>query len=915
MNYKQGCHCCHWLLALFGIFLCTLDLRADKDAVLIFTDAVEAGDTDLLRRLLADGVDPNLPVPGSSQSKTPLCLAVRAVQPGIVEGEDQDALDIVRLLLKHGADINFRDASGNTVLMNALDSQSAKSAVINLLLDSKPNLSIRNQDGRDALFLAFNNKEQREHIPRLLELGANAHTRDDHGNDLLMLAASNADVEWVGKLLKIGLSPTAVDADGNTAIHDLPLSKLQTASTHGDKAASSLVEPILECLSLLLSHGGSSTVPNQYGETPLHIAAWGDNADIFLKLLEQAEEVDPRLPDGRTPLHRAAIRGANENLKILLNRGADIELRDSTGMNALLFASLLDHHDSMLLLLKRGADIDATDLQGRTALDSAFHNAQAETVKLLISQGADPTRVPELDVLFLKAVSRFHRQVTSPKDDALLIQILSELASDINRPDAEGITPLMWVAASNQPAALQALIERKPDLDARAPDGRTAMMWAACVQSRAGMETLRAAGADESLRDESGRNAAEWLAWAEAPVNTTDKAVASQASSSASEILASRRQGLAAYLAEGKWDPEDRIAGVSPLHLATTLGDMEAIRTLIRLGAPVDLSAADGVTPLMEAAANNRTEAVTLFLENGADVSLRDSLDHRAIDQALQFEHVNVVRMLLTHKNALTSDETKLLTNLVHHGDAEILREALDAGAAIPAVRKPQKTYGRRTIDPSMVLVAAAGRQDPALLKVLSDFPAATGADDPAFLAAALHRAADRGRLDSLKFLIEECAVNPEAHYDESFGGVETWAISGGSDSSKSAEQPRPVYTALSRALEGGHDEVVRYLVKRGASISGRTSGGEQPVAFVVRHGKHEWLRWFLQKKAPLESLDLAGKTALHHAAELNDETAVRLLLDHGADATATTPAGLTALDLARKTGSEAVAKLLESRK
>jgi ankyrin repeat protein len=99
-----------------------------------------------------------------------------------------------------------------------------------------------------------------------------------------------------------------------------------------------------------------------------------------------------------------------------------------------------------------------------------------ETIRFLIAQGADPARVADPDALLANAVRRFHREATVAEHEAFLIDLLSSLVTDINRPDAEGVTPLMWVAASNQPAAIRAVLARQPVLDARAPDGRTAMM-------------------------------------------------------------------------------------------------------------------------------------------------------------------------------------------------------------------------------------------------------------------------------------------------------------------------------------------------------------------------------------------------------------------------------------------------------
>ena len=113
--------------------------------------------------------------------------------------------------------------------------------------------------------------------------------------------------------------------------------------------------------------------------------------------------------------------------------------------------------------------------------------------------------------------------------------------------------------------------------------------------------------------------------------------------------------------------------------------------------------------------------------------------------------------------------------------------------------------------------------------------------------------------------------------------------------------------------MEEGHTGIVRYLVKRGGAIAGRTRDGSPPLTFVVEHRQHEMLQLFLDNHAPTGLVDLSGQTALHRAAAANDVVALRLLLDHGAEPNAKTPKGLTPLDLARKNQANDTASLLEA--
>jgi len=868
--------------------------------------AAQAGNLAAMEVLIAAGAKLDL---RNKAGETALILTAGR---DAYDDKDNAIRQAVQLLIKGGADINLRDASGRSALMRAIKAWRGKPEMIEVLLAAGPDVRFRDEEGRDALFLAVSTEERKIHVARLLELGADLKTTDNEGVDLLMLAAGNTDPAQVRDFIERGLSPLRKTRTGVTAIQYAIPSRRPLPDPFTPNPPAVAGDKIVEILELLHQHGASLTAADADGDTPLHLAAMGGVRAVVAYLLPQFPDPGIRNGKGETPLHFAATAGSAETLELFQPRGADIDVRDCRGRTPLMYATAVAQRDAVLRLAAAGADINATAADGSTALAVALVDNETGTAKFLLEHGADPKRLRDPGFQLLRAARRFHDRPMLSDDYAFLIGLFAGLTPDVNLRDGDDMSALMWVAASNNLAALKAIIERGPDLQARSPDGRTALMWAATSCAVEAMQALRAAGADESLRDATGRTAAEWLAWSEAAPQADARDVPAGQPPLDERITRARRAALQDYLKQDVWHNDDRIAGVSPLHLAAALGDPAAITALIKRGAPPNILLADQSTPLMEAASNGQLKAVEVLLEMGADPALRDAGRQRAIDHAVNFRHPEVARRLLRQQSPSADDETSLLVALIQGGDEKLVRDFLQAGAAIPPPGRRVKageSFNNRTPDPGAPLAAAAYQPEPRMLQVLMEFPVATGANEPDFLIAALHLAAANGRLANVRYLVEERKVDPDVLLADSFGGV---TVMSSGDSDGKGPKPPEGYSALSRALEEGYPDVVRYLVKRGVTITGRTRGGTPPLTFVVEHHQPDLLQLFLENHAPTELVDLDGQTALHRAAAANDAAAVRLLLKHGADPKAKTRKGQTPLDLARKEQAAATAALLQ---
>jgi ankyrin repeat protein len=161
--------------------------------------------------------------------------------------------------------------------------------------------------------------------------------------------------------------------------------------------------PMLE---LLLKSGGKADTATEGGETPLMTAARTGNVDVVRALLARGagvERADERR--GQTALMWAAAEGHAPVVQALVDAGAAVGTRLPSGLTALLFAVREGRRDVVRVLLRAGADVNDTvpPVQGKrrgyggrlppvgaSALLLAVTNAHYQLAADLLDAGADP---------------------------------------------------------------------------------------------------------------------------------------------------------------------------------------------------------------------------------------------------------------------------------------------------------------------------------------------------------------------------------------------------------------------------------------------------------------------------------------------------------------------------------------------
>ncbi|HAU1066552.1 TPA: ankyrin repeat domain-containing protein [Legionella pneumophila] len=125
----------------------------------------------------------------------------------------------------------------------------------------------------------------------------------------------------------------------------------------------------VDILDRLIIRGVDFNLGNRHGDYPLITAAAQGHTAIVDRLLSLSVDVNQRDSEGKTALFQAASHNNLETVKLLVNNGADINIPDNNGVTPLMFVASTCYTEVVKYLLKAGADTSLKDNKGRLALD------------------------------------------------------------------------------------------------------------------------------------------------------------------------------------------------------------------------------------------------------------------------------------------------------------------------------------------------------------------------------------------------------------------------------------------------------------------------------------------------------------------------------------------------------------------
>ncbi|MEN9358516.1 MAG: hypothetical protein RL095_51 [Verrucomicrobiota bacterium] len=479
--------------------------------------AVQAGDLAAIRRLLAEGQDPNQtdpqgwPLMYRAGVRGSIEILAALLEAGArLDGEEESTalcgacseghLEAIRWLIEKGAILN-RPSPAHTPLHSA----AAHPEAVRLLLSLGAQWDARDHCDSQPIHNAA--CFSLESLKIFQAAGASLDVKDCLGDQPIHYAADAGNCAVLEYLLQQGIPVDCPSGFARgQAIHSAAsrgrIEAIRLLLGHGakidalERSGGFIRQPIHEAaacgspetIGFLLSQGAQIDAPDESGNQPIHVAAGSGKIETLRFLLSQGARIDVVNLAGEQPIHKAV--GSLETMHFLVEHGARWEARARNGDQLIHFAVASGEKETIEFLLRQGAAADAKNDEGGQPIHRVAsiyasslkrYDKQKAILDLLVAGGA------KLDAADDSGRQLIHGLQMDGKD----IPLINFLLDNGVRVDAAlncGLQPIHYAAiraasecrseTNEFLAPLQVLLSRGADIHARDLDGWQAIHYA-----------------------------------------------------------------------------------------------------------------------------------------------------------------------------------------------------------------------------------------------------------------------------------------------------------------------------------------------------------------------------------------------------------------------------------------------------
>jgi len=461
-------------------------------------------------------------------------------------------------------------------------------------------------------------------------------------------------------------------------------------------------------------------------------------------------------------------------LQLQFASNADIKTLASDGARMIGAASDGDLK-TVEAMLKDGIDVNVRDWDDLTALIPAASSGHLEICKLLVEKGIDVNAKDKDGITALMEASIMgHTKI---------VEFLLESGAEVDEAASSDVTALWLAASEGRIDVMKILLEKGADASNARVDGVSALHTASVGGHEEAVALLLENGVDPKVQDKEG---------------TTP-------------LMSAAENGDVAILkmlVEKADDPEYvnqmPANGLSPLVMAAAHGKADAVRYLLQAGCAVDKpTGISDVSALMYAAASDRTEVIKILVEEGK--------------ANLELKHSNGGTALLEAATSGQKEATKLLLEL----GADVTIHDTDGVTPLMALASVGGTEASE-----LIIEALRKKMNDEELKAHINEFSHSGGSSVMFAAAG-------GYVETAKYLIGLGAdIHAVAHQKEGYGEKLQQMI----DAGQVVEEDPHLdgVTALHVAAMSGHLEMVNLLLEEGIDVSVKDVDGRIALALAI---------------------------------------------------------------------------------
>lgn len=878
--------------------------------------ACALGDAKIAREMLQAGADPNKPCKEGFDGVTPFVMTVGVSR----------SVEVASLLIDAGADVNDEWSEDTTPIFETTADQFYDLA--KLLVTRGANVNVRMGNGLTPLMFAAQNGASRC-VELFLDAGADINAiEEEQGVGAFGFALNRLDLQLAEQLLARGAEPNfgsietlplAVAEHGSLAlIHALEARgcNLVRDDQRGRIAFVSARNPDPEVFDYLLNHGADPSEGNDFGYTPLILAALNNHHHLIRRYLARGDDAAVRDVDGETALSlaiekrheesvaalrefhveegdyssldpaaamlKAAQDGSLGSILNLRDSGVPINCCDEEGNSPLMMAVRAGHHGVVRSLYHLGADINHRNHAGETALGLAKASDSKDIVNTLQEFGALDAvtgEFGEFSAMFggipiYNAADTMFGRMSHPYKQK---PPYDNEASDENDEsgDSENDDDDRYVDESDE-AENGTTIDSKLDLLSQVLDSdqvKEQLPEAVLEQLAQKLDHWRSQHEESELEDddlaELNRLLGLFGLGEEEGAEEVERTPLFEAVH-AHDLAAVRK-----IIKSGGDVNEVDDEGNTPLLIAALMRNAKLVDEILKLGADPNKARPDGKGSLFGAVRVGEEKIVQTLLKGGAEVDAPLSMEHNgvavggctALYIAALFGHLPSCKVLVSNSASIDAANDLGYTPLMAaiEGDHdEVIDFFLKSGSNVnPEVINEMEVEG---LGGAFPLYTATRKENLSVVKQLLKRGADVNRSAPNGWTS-LKSAAQQGNFEIVKVLLD-AGADPNIADDTN-------------------------YTPLMNAVSGDHEDIVKILLKFNADPN--VQSGENPedddwepgrtaLMDAAFSGNVAIARELLKGGATPNLLNSKGRTALHSAVISGNADMVALLLKSGAD-------------------------------